>query len=160
MNNKILQLIENNAKLTYKDIAQILNIDEAIVINEIETMEKNKVICGYTTLIDWDKTVNEVTTALIEVKVTPQRGEGFDKIARRIYNYDEVSSIYLMSGGFDFTVIINGRSMKEVARFVSEKLAPMEHVQSTATHFVLKKYKDFGIVMEKTTKSERIPVIL
>lgn len=160
MNYDILKLIENNSKLTYKDISKILNIDEVTVINEIEEMQKNKVICGYTTLIDWDKTVNEVTTALIEIKVTPQRGEGFDKIARRIYNYDEVSAIYLMSGGFDFTVIINGRSMKEVARFVSEKLAPMENVQSTATHFVLKKYKDFGIVMEKTSKSERIPVIL
>lgn len=160
MVNEILKLLEANSKLNPIDIASLLNMDESDVVNTIEKLEKDKVICGYTTLIDWDKTVNEITTALIEIKVTPQRGEGFDKIARRIYNYDEVSAIYLMSGGFDFTVIINGRSMKEVARFVSEKLAPMEHVQSTATHFVLKKYKDYGIIMEKSNKSERIPVIL
>ena len=158
MEKEILKMLESNSKLSYKDIADALNIDESLVINKICELEDKKVICGYTTLVDWDKTLNEVTTALIEVKVTPQRGEGFDKIARRIYNYDEVSSIYLMSGGFDFTVIITGRSMKEVARFVSEKLAPMEHVQSTATHFVLKKYKEFGIVMEKLSKSERLPV--
>ncbi|MDO5695372.1 MAG: Lrp/AsnC family transcriptional regulator [Eubacteriales bacterium] len=159
MRSEILSILESDAKVSVQDIAMSLNIDEALVIDEIAKMEAEKIICGYATLIDWDKTAHEVTTALIEVKVTPQRGEGFDKIARRIYNYDEVSSIYLMSGGFDFTVIINGRSMKEVARFVSEKLAPLEHVQSTATHFVLKKYKDFGIVMESRNKAERIPVM-
>lgn len=160
MENDILTMLESNAKLEIADIAKALNIDEIDVVKEIERLEKENIICGYATLIDWDKTINEVTTALIEVKVTPQRGEGFDKLARRIYNYDEVSAVYLMSGGFDFTVIINGRSMKEVAKFVSEKLAPMENVLSTATHFVLKKYKDYGIVMEKSSKSERIPVTL
>lgn len=159
MRSQILNLIETDAKLSVSDIALALNLEETTVINEIAKMEEEKIICGYATLIDWDKTAHEKTTALIEVKVTPQRGEGFDKIARRIYNYDEVSAIYLMSGGFDFTVIINGRSMKEVARFVSEKLAPLEHVQSTSTHFVLKKYKDFNIVMEARSKSERIPVM-
>lgn len=160
MRKEILDMIKENAKLSTKDIAFSLGVDEALVISEVAAMENEKIICGYSTLINWDRTDFELTTALIEVKVTPQRGEGFDKIARRIYNYSEVSSIYLMSGGFDFTVIINGRSMKEVAKFVSQKLAPLDNVVSTSTHFVLKKYKDFGITMEKSTKSERIKVSL
>jgi DNA-binding Lrp family transcriptional regulator len=109
-------------------------------------------------LINWDNTSEEKVTALIEVKVTPQRGLGFDSIAERIYNYDEVTSVYLMSGGFDFTVIIEGKSMKSVALFVSSKLATLEHVQSTSTHFILKKYKDYGIVLEDTDKDERMLV--
>lgn len=160
MRKEILNMIQENAKLETKDISLALGVDEALVIAEIEEMEKDKIICGYSTVINWDRTDYELTSALIEVKVTPQRGEGFDKIARRIYNYSEVSAIYLMSGGFDFTVIINGHSMKEVARFVSQKLSPLDNVVSTATHFVLKKYKDFGITMEKNTKSERITVSL
>ena len=119
-------------------------------------MEADKVICGYPTLIDWDKVSDEKVTALIELKVTPQRGQGFDKIAERIYKFDEVESVYLMSGGFDLTVIIRGKSMKEVSRFVFEKLAPMESIQSTATHFVLKKYKDQGLIMQFESDDERI----
>ena len=119
-------------------------------------MEADKVICGYPTLTDWDKLSEEKVTALIELKVTPQRGQGFDKIAERIYKFDEVESVYLMSGGFDLTVIIRGKSMREVSRFVFEKLAPMESIQSTATHFVLKKYKDQGIVMQFESDDERI----
>ena len=109
-------------------------------------MEKEHVICGYHTLINWDNTSEEKVTALIEVKVTPQRGMGFDKIAERIYQYSEVNAVYLMSGSFDFTVFIEGKTMRQVAQFVSDKLAPMESVLSTATHFVLKKYKEQGVV--------------
>jgi len=145
MREQILNAIDNNSKLTAKDISQMLGVDEAAVAAEIKAMEEEAVICGYPTLINWDKTEDEKVTALIEVKVTPQRGQGFDRIAERIYQYNEVKSVYLMSGGFDLTVIIEGKTLKEVANFVSGKLAPMEYVLSTATHFVLKKYKEHGM---------------
>ena len=109
-------------------------------------------------MINWDNTSDEKVTALIEIKVTPQRGVGFDSIAERIYNYEEISSLYLMSGGFDFTAIIEGKTMKSVAQFVSSKLAPLESVQSTSTHFILKKYKDYGIVLDAPDKDERMLV--
>lgn len=126
--------------------------------NTIADMEKENIICGYHTLINWDMTSEEKVTALIEVKVTPQRGMGFDAIAERIYNYPEVHAVYLMSGAFDFAVILEGKSMRAVAQFVSERLGPMESVLSTATHFVLKKYKDHGTVLVRKTKDERILV--
>ena len=120
-------------------------------------MEESGIICGYPALINWDKTDNEVVTALIEVKVAPQRGRGFDKVAERIYQFDEVESVYLMSGGFDLTVIIEGKSMKEVSRFVSTKLSPMDSIISTATYFVLKKYKEHGLPLTKNaSKDERM----
>ena len=131
---------------------------EAAVANEIADMEKENIICGYHTMINWDNTGNEKVIALIEVKVTPQRGMGFDKIAERIYQYSEVNSVYLMSGAFDFTVIIEGKTMREVAQFVSEKLSPMDSVLSTATHFVLKKYKDHGTIMYEKPGDERMMI--
>ncbi len=158
MREKILAIIENNSKITYKDIGIILDLDESLVKQEIMAMEKENVICGYPALINWDKTESEKVTALIEIKVTPQRGLGFDKIAERIYNFNEVKAVYLMSGGFDLTVIIEGKGMKEVATFVSEKLAPMESVLSTATHFVLKKYKDHGMTLMQNDRDERMLV--
>ena len=115
-------------------------------------------LCVYHTLINWDNTGEEKVTALIEVKVTPQRGQGFDKIAERIYNFPEVNAVYLMSGGFDFTVIIEERTMREVAQFVSDKLAPMDAILSTATHFVLKKYKDHGTILVDSVRDERMLV--
>ena len=118
-------------------------------------MEEEQIICGYNTLINWDKTDRELVTALIEVKVTPQRGNGFDKIAERICQFEEVKACYLMSGGFDFTVILEEKSLKEIAFFVSDKLSPIDAVIGTATHFVLKNYKDHGIIMEKKNKSDR-----
>lgn len=136
----------------------MLGISEAEIANEISQMEKEKIICGYHTLINWEKTDNEKVSALIEVKVTPQRGNGFDKIAERIYKFDEVDAVYLMSGGFDFTVLIEGRTMKEVALFVANKLSTMESIQSTATHFVLKKYKYNGTILEEDVKDERMIV--
>ena len=119
---------------------------------------KEGIICGYHTLIDWEKTGEEKLTALIEVKVTPQRGLGFDKVAERIYNYAEVDSVYLISGGFDFMVMIEGKTMRDVAQFVSDKLSPLDSVLSTATHFVLKKYKDHGSIMAHQSKDERMLV--
>ena len=153
MRTKILNLIEEDCKLTPKDIAAMLGETEEAVAAEIAALEKEKVICGYTSIIDWDKTENEFVTALIELKVTPQRGEGFDKIAERISNYPEVDTVYLMSGAYDFAVIIKGKTMKEVSLFVSSKLAPMEAVVGTATHFVLKKYKEHGVKLTNNTKA-------
>ena len=152
---KILRLLENNGKMEVKDIAVVLGMDESTVINSIHEMEKEQIICGYNTVINWDKTDDEHVTALIEVKVAPQRGEGFDRVAERIYNYEEVTSLYLMSGGFDMTVFIEGKTMKEVAQFVHRKLAPMEGVLSTSTHFVLKKYKEAGTKIQVRKKDER-----
>ena len=158
MREKILTFIEKNSRIDTQELAVILGVDETAVMNELEAMEQEGIICGYHTLINWDKAGVEKVTALIEVRVTPQRGMGFDKIAERIYQYSEVNSVYLMSGAFDFTVIIEGKTMREVAQFVSEKLSPMDSVLSTATHFVLKKYKDHGTVMYEKPGDERMMI--
>lgn len=158
MREKILTIIEKNSKIDIKDLAILLGVSEVEVANEIADMEKELIICGYYTLINWDNTNDEKVTALIEVRVTPQRGLGFDKIAERIYNFDEVHAVYLMSGGFDFTVIIQEKTMKAVAQFVSSRLAPMDAILSTATHFVLKKYKDHGTVLAEKSSDERMLV--
>ena len=158
MREKILAIIEKNSRIDLKDLAALLGESEAAVANEIADMEKENIICGYHTMINWDNTGNEKVIALIEVKVTPQRGMGFDKIAERIYQYSEVNSVYLMSGAFDFTVIIEGKTMREVAQFVSEKLSPPDSVLSTATHFVLKKYKDHGTIMYEKPGDERMMI--
>ena len=154
MRQKILAVLEKNSRIDIKDLALMLGETEVNVANEIAEMEKEKIICGYHTLINWDNTGDEKVTALIEVKVTPQRGQGFDKIAERIYNFSEVNAVYLVSGGFDFTVIIEEKTMREMAQFVSDKLAPMDAILSTATHFVLKKYKDHGTVMGEQNKQD------
>ena len=157
MRKKILKLINKNSKMTVEDMAIMLNADKDQIQAEIVAMEADKIICGYTTLINWDK-VNDsdAITALIEVKVTPQRGEGFDKIAERIYKFDEVEAVYLMSGAYDLTVIIYGKSMREVASFVSSRLATMEDIISTTTHFILKKYKEHGIALCNKNEDERM----
>ena len=136
----------------------MLGVTEAAVLNELEAMEQEHVICGYHTLINWDKTGIEKVTAMIEVRVTPQRGMGFDKVAERIYNYPEVESVYLISGGFDFMVTLEGKTLREVSQFVSEKLSPLDSVLSTKTNFILKKYKDHGTVMASKARDERILV--
>lgn len=158
MRESILKMLEKNSRIDLHDLSIMLNIDEITLANEIAKMEEEKIICGYHTLINWDKTTEEKVTALIEVKVTPQRGLGFDKIAERIYNFDEVTAVYLMSGAFDFTLLIEGSSLKDVSRFVSEKLSPLESILSTATHFVLKKYKDHKTILVGESKDERILV--
>ncbi|MDR1559462.1 MAG: Lrp/AsnC family transcriptional regulator [Clostridiales bacterium] len=155
----ILELLESNSRLLPEDLAERLGLSAEYVTEELSRMRDEQVICGYNTLINWEKTNKDSVTALIEVKVTPQRGLGFDKIAERIYLFDEVKAVYLMSGGFDLTVIMEGSSIKEVAYFISDKLAPMESVLSTATHFVLKKYKDHGIVLEKQRKDDERMIV-
>lgn len=151
---RILDAISKNSRYDIEDLAAMLGTDEETVAQEIKEMEEQKIICGYPTLINWDNTDHEKVTALIEVKVTPQRDMGFHKVAERIYKFEEVESVYLMSGGVDLTVIIEGKSMKEVSRFVSEKLSTLENVTSTATYFVLKKYKEHGLAMTNSRKKE------
>ena len=152
---KLLRLIENDATLTPKELALMLEKEEGDIKDMIRRLEKDGVILGYNAIIDWDKTENESVTALIEVKVMPQRDDGFDKIAEKIQNYPEIKGLYLMSGGFDFTVLIEGKTMKEVAYFVARKLAPIEFVTATATHFVLKTYKYNGVIYNSPKKDLR-----
>lgn len=158
MREEILKIIEKNSRISIEDLAKLLGEDTCKVAAAIDEMEKENIICGYHTLINWDKTDKEQVVGMIEVRVTPQKGMGFDKIAERIYQYSEVKAIYLMSGGFDFTVILECPTMRDVAQFVSEKLATMDSVLSTATHFVLKKYKDHGTVFASKKTDERILV--
>lgn len=158
MRKQILKYLEKNSRVDLGELAILLGTDEVTVANEISAMEKEKIICGYHTLIDWDRAGEEMVTALIEVRVTPQRNQGFDRIAERIYNYPEVNAVYLISGAYDLLVTLEGKTLKEVSQFVSEKLSPVEEVISTATHFILKKYKDHGTVLVKKTESERMLV--
>lgn len=155
MREQILKILEKNSRIDLKELAVITGQDEGAIANEMAAMEKEGVICGYHTLIDWEKTSKEKVSALIEVRVTPQRGQGFDSIAERVYKYSEVSAVYLISGGYDLLVSIEGKSLKEIASFVSDKLSTQDSVLSTATHFILKKYKDHGTILAKKEKDER-----
>ena len=159
MREDILNFLEKNGKLSPCELAVMLGKNEADIASEIEAMISESIICGCSTLINWEKTSREYVTALIEVKVIPQRGRGFDQIAERIYRFDEVQAVYLMSGGFDLTVIVEGRTIKDIALFVSDKLSPLESVLSTATHFVLKKYKDFGITLDNGPKDDERMIV-
>lgn len=153
--NNILKILEDNANLTHEQLAVMCQKEVGDIKKYIKEQEANGVILGYKTMIDWDKTDREYVTALIEVKITPQRDRGFDRVAELIYNYPEVQSLYLMSGGYDLAVLIEGKTMKEVAYFVAYKLATLEDVVSTSTHFVLKKYKDKGVIYKAPEKDER-----
>jgi len=156
---RLLQVLEQNHRVSTKTLATMLKVSEEEVKEMIKEMEEAKIILGYVTLVDWGKTGdNDNVTAVIDVKVTPQRDVGFDTIAERICRFPEVKSVYLMSGGYDLSVMIEGTSMKKVAFFVAEKLATLENVQSTATHFVLKKYKQDGITFEDDEKDHRLVV--
>ncbi len=155
MRNKILAILEKNARISMADLAGVLGEDIDKVSKEVEKMEKDKIICGYNTIINWDKGGMEKADAFIEVKVTPQKGAGFDQMAERIYQFPEVSSISLVSGNCDFIVFIEGKSMREIAMFVSEKLSPIDGVLSTTTQFILKKYKQDGFMIEGTERDKR-----
>ena len=154
MREKILTFIEKNSRIDLNELAIMLGVDEASVVKELEAMENERIICGYHTLIDWDKAGIEKVTAMIEVRVTPQRGMGFDKIAERIFNYPEVNSVYLISGGFDLMVTLEGKTLREVSQFVTDKLSTLDQVLSTKTNFILKKYKDHGTVMTGPAKKD------
>lgn len=158
MRNEILRMLENNSRIDLHDVALMLATDETVVLNEIEKMEKEGIICGYPTLINWDKTDLDKVSALIEVHVTPQRGSGYEKLAERITNYPEVKAIYLMSGSYDFAVFLEGKTLKEVSMFVTTRLSTLDDVSGTTTHFILKKYKDHGMILIDKKQSERMKV--
>lgn len=155
MREELLRVLEKNSRIDLNELAAMLDTTEADIANEMAEMEKEGIICGYHTLINWDNTSDEKVTALIEVSVTPQTGQGFDAIAEKIFKYSEVRSVYLISGKYDLMVILEGKSLKEVSNFVSEKLSALDAVLSTATHFVLKKYKDHGTIFKSKTSDER-----
>ncbi|MBE6576017.1 MAG: Lrp/AsnC family transcriptional regulator [Ruminococcaceae bacterium] len=157
--DQILKMLEDDATLTPEQIALMCEKEEGEIRDMIKQYEHDGVILAYKTIIDWDKTDREYVSALIELKVTPQRDRGFDKVAEKIYNYPEVQSVYLMSGSFDLAVFIEGKTMREVAYFVAQKLAPLEYIQATATHFILRKYKDKGVVYGTVEVDERGNII-
>ena len=149
LKERILTIIEKNSRIDIAELAIMLGTEEVEVANALQEMENDGIICGYHTMVNWDKTGVEKVTALIEVRVTPQRGQGFDNIAERIFKYPEVDTVYLMSGGYDLMVILEGKTLREVAGFVTNKLSTLETVVGTTTHFILKKYKDHGTIMAK-----------
>lgn len=155
MREQILAIIEKNSRIDLKELAVLLGVEELDIVNELAAMEAGGIICGYHTLIDWEKTSIDKVTALIEVRVTPQRGQGFDNIAERIYKYPEVTAVYLISGAYDLLVTLDGKNLRDISRFVSDKLSTMDYVLSTATHFILKKYKDHGTILTKKYEDTR-----
>lgn len=144
---KLIKLLEENARYSIAELSSMLNISETEVRSLIRRLEDEKIICGYKTMIDWDKISDTRVTALIELKVKPQRTVGFEEIAAKIMQMDEVETVYLMSGGFDLTVIVQSKSFKDVALFVAKRLAVMDYVEATATHFVLRRYKELGVTL-------------
>jgi len=157
---ELLRLIEHNARLTQPELAVMLGTTEEAIAAELEKLRNDDIILGYTTVVNWEKTKRESVTALIEVKLMPQRDQGFDIIAQHLYRYPQVTSCYLMSGGFDLMLIIEDSTLREVASFISNKVAPIDGVVSTATHFILKKYKSNGVVFEDKPVDRREAVIL
>jgi DNA-binding Lrp family transcriptional regulator len=156
---EVVGLLEKDARISDEDLAKMVNIRLEDLRVVIDKLQNEKVIVRYTSVVDWSKVEgHEGVTAMIDVKVTPKRGVGFDEVAQRIYRFQEVKSVYLMSGAFDLSVIIEGRSMQEVARFVSEKLSTLDSVISTTTHFILKKYKHDGTIFDQTDEDRRIVV--
>lgn len=156
--DKLLQLLKKDASLTPEQLSSLLGISLEEVISSIERYKNEGVILGSQTLIHPDHCQDEVVTAAIEVKLTPERDGGFDRYAERIARFDEVQACYLMSGAYDLLVILEGRSLHQVASFVAEKLSTLEGVVSTATHFILKPYKQNGILLSAPAKSDRLPV--
>ncbi len=155
MKDKIISMLENDARLTASQIAAALGSDEKTVSDIIEQLEAEGVIAGYTAIINPELCKHDGVSALIELKITPQRDRGFNAVAERIRNYPEIKSVYLMSGGFDLALIMEGKTMRDIAYFVAEKLATIDGVTSTATHFVLQKYKDNGISFEVEKEDKR-----
>ncbi len=160
MKKELLNILKNNCRLSLEEMAVMLGTTSEKVSDAIKELDDKGILIAYNALIDWEKVDDQYVTAYIEVKVTPQRGQGFDKVAERIYQYPQVTACSLVSGGFDLFVIVEGKNMKDVALFVAEKLAPIESVLSCATHFVLKKYKDSGVVFNKNHQDDREAVVL
>jgi DNA-binding Lrp family transcriptional regulator len=160
MNKEILKILENDARASVEQIATMTGLSAREVTKQIKQAEKDGVILKYKTMINWDKAEAERVSALIEVRMIPQREVGFDAIAERIYRYPQARTVYLLSGAYDLLVLVTGKTMREVAEFVSQKLAPIEGVQGTVTHFLLKKYKEDGEIITDKGEARRQPVIL
>jgi DNA-binding Lrp family transcriptional regulator len=157
---EIFRILEKDARTRPEQIASMIGLPQEQVEKAIRKAEEEHAILKYKALINWDKIGNEEVWALIEVKVSPQRDVGFDAIAERIYRFPQVRSLYLVSGTHDLSVVVTGKTMQEVAGFVAQKLAPLESVQGTVTHFLLKKYKEDGEVLEGKEQTRRQPLIL
>ncbi|NLT95095.1 MAG: Lrp/AsnC family transcriptional regulator [Clostridia bacterium] len=158
LRKQVLQLLENDSRLTQQQLAKMLNVSKEEIAALIQQLEREKVILKYHTVINWEKVPSPPVTALIEVNITPQREYGFDKIAERIYHFSQVKSVYLMSGGYDLCVIVEGETMQDIANFVAHKLASLEHVNGTRTHFVMKRYKEDGVIFSGEEKDNRLVV--
>lgn len=158
LEKKILKLIEHDAKLSPKTIAVMLDQSEEVITAVIERLEKDKIILGYNSIINWERMGDDGVTAMIDVKVLPEREVGFNSIAERIYGFPEVRCVYLMSGTYDLSVVVMGTTMKDIASFVSHKLSTLHQVQSTVTHFVLKRYKQESFIFEEPREDKRLVV--
>ncbi len=155
----ILELLEKNSRISIEDMSKMLSVPTCEIAEMMDKMIQENIICGYTTLVNWDKTDKQFVTAMIEVKVTPQRDRGFEKIAERISRFDEVKAVYLMAGTYDLLIMMDGKNIRDISYFVSNKLSPLDSILSTATHFVLKKYKDHGIVLEKEKEQDERMIV-
>jgi len=153
--NKLIKLLQQNARFTTAELAVMLGLSESEVAQEIKALEQTGVIRAYKAIVDWEKCDSKRVTALIEIKVTPQRDSGFDEIARRIMEFEEVESVYLMSGGYDLAVMLTGKTFQQVAMFVSTTLAPFDGVMSTSTHFVLRRYKELDVILGDAPEDDR-----
>lgn len=158
LEQEILNLLVENSRLSPQQMAAMLGVEDAEILSTMAQLEKERVILKYTAVVDWEKAGEEKVIALIDVKVTPQRDVGFDDVARRIYRFPEVRTVYLMSGAYDLSVLVEARSLKEVAFFVSNKLATIPHVSSTTTHFLLKRYKQDGVIFADLEEDRRLVV--
>ncbi len=158
LRTKILDVLARDARITSADIAVMVDEEEEIVQEEIHRMEKDGIILGYKAIVNPERAMQDKVVCMIEVSVQPERGHGFDKIAERIYRFPEVQSVYLVSGGYDLLVVIEGKTMRDIADFVIERLSVLPNVRSTASHFLLKKYKELGTILVEHTERERIPV--
>ena len=153
--NQLLKLLQQNARFTTSELAVMLGKTEREVADEIDALEQTGVIRAYKAIVDWEKCDSKRVTALIEIKVTPQRNSGFDEIAQHIMRFEEVESVYLMSGGFDLAVMLTGKTFQQVAMFVSTTLAPLDGVMSTSTHFVLRRYKEMDVILNGDLEDDR-----
>lgn len=153
--DKLLRLLNENARLTDAQLATMLGISEDEVRRQVAALEKSGAIRAYKAVVDWDKTDRQLVTAIIELKVTPRRDVGFESIAQQVMAFEEVESVYLMSGGYDLSVRVNGRSFQDIAAFVAKRLSTLDSVISTATHFVLRRYKDNDVMFLGENQDER-----
>ncbi len=160
MKNDLLKLLARNARYSLEDLAAMLGTDEKTVETKIKALEKEGLICGYKAVVDWEKLDDAFVSAIIEIKVVPKAGLGFEEVAEKIMSYREVESVYLMSGGYDLNVVVKGRTLQDVARFVSKELALIDSVTSTATHFVLRRYKEMDVKLYNGNDDDRGHVLI